>query len=175
MVAMQILKKSITVETPLPRAAIVVDIDGCICETEFILKEAEQLGLKGSEYWNYFNKNIARYKANSWCVELIKKYLKTHWVILFTARAEETTDDTVNMLVALFPEILKQRVQTLNLQMRKTGDFRKAHEVKESMLQELLNLETVKSGDLRIEFALDDDAENCTMFKKYGIPTLQVK
>lgn len=145
----------------MKRKAIVIDIDNCVLDSQFILDEIHKLGLKGNDKWEYFYKN-----CNSDRVQLmprIKEYLSgLHSEVgrfFMTARNEKCSEETYKKLKSF-------RIRVDRFYMRKQNDFRPACEVKREHL-----IEIMKEFDV-IAF-IDDDIENCEMAKSLGILSLR--
>jgi len=147
----------------MKRKAIVIDIDNCVLDTQFILDEIHKFGLKGEEKWEYFYKN-----CNSDRVTLmsgIKDMLgEMYWdtpIIISTARNEKCKEATLNKLWKegfIIPDDA--------IFMRSYYDLRPASEVKREHL-----IEIMKEFDV-IAF-IDDDIDNCEMAKELGILSLR--
>jgi len=160
----------------MKRKAIVCDIDGCILQTDFILQEIHELGLKGNEKWEYFYKN-----CNSDRVEIIpeiKKYIDSFVHATYEVEVEPNviTIDSVTLIVSTARNE-KCRIETIDklarheiffdrMYMRKDSDFRHAHEVKREHLLKIME-------DFDIVAFIDDDIENCEMAKSLGILSLR--
>lgn len=145
----------------MKRKVIVIDIDNCVLDTQFILDEIHKLGLKGEDKWEYFYKN-----CNSDRVQLmprIKEYLSgLHSEVgrfFMTARTGKCVEETAKKL-----ESFKIRVD--RLYMRKQNDLRPAHEVKREHLLRIME-------DFDIIAFIDDDLQNCEMAKSLGILALR--
>lgn len=142
---------------------IVCDIDGVCLESEFILREIFELGLKGDDKWDYFYKNC----NNDMVQEMsgIKTLLELAWVtpfwtvILSTARNEKCREATEEKL-------RRCGIPFFRLYMRKENDYRDAAEVKREHLQEIVS-------EFDIVAFIDDDLDNCEMAKKLGIMALR--
>jgi len=143
--------------------AIIADIDECLCKTSFIFDEAAHKQLWGNDLWDYFHQNVHRCIPNPWCVDLIKKYSQSHFIIFITARSEEIREIT--------EEFLRTNLgfKSFTLAMRPLNDTRPSAEVKQMLLKELQ-----ADLDLNILFAIDDEEDNCRMFKNSGITALKV-
>lgn len=140
--------------------AIICDIDGCLLDTSGI-------EIKDNDFKSFHEK--ANSPIWSWkkisLFNLLNNYTELGYkVILLTARSEEIRHQTYNYLIKSGGTILKGKPILL---MRKIGDTRPAHEMKEELL-----LEQMKN--YYIEFAIDDEQENCEMFRNYGILTFKV-
>lgn len=146
------------------KLAIIVDIDNTFCESEFIFDEIEKLGLTGEIKWDYFHKNIDRCKVNDWCVMLVNNYLSLGYEVVFlTARSEEIQKETWDFIA---PFLKNYRYKyNISLYMRKKNDKAPAWVVKKKWLEQIKHF-------FSFSFALDDDIENCIMYKSFDIPVL---
>ncbi len=162
-------KHSSVGKTELPptvekKKAIIVDIDNTFCETEFILDEIEKLGLTGSKKWEYFNENVNRCMVNDWCVMLVNNYLALGYEIVFlTARSQEIQKTTLDFIMPYLKNYLYK--YNVSLYMREKDDISPAWEIKRKWLEQLQYI-------FFFLFAIDDDIENCLMYKSFGIPAL---
>jgi len=145
----------------MKRKVIVCDIDGMVLNTQFILDEIHELGLKGEDEWEYFCKN-----CNSDRVQLmprIKEYLSgLHSEVgrfFMTARNEKCVEETAKKL-----ESFKIRVD--RLYMRIQNDLRPACEIKREHLLQIME-------EFDIIAFIDDNLQNCEMAKELGILALR--
>lgn len=144
------------------KRAIVIDIDGVIFDTAFILEEAEHLGLKGNSKWRYFYEN-----CNSDRVDImpnIKKFLDTfprdyYYLIISTGRNWKCNVETDKKLISY--GIISDRMF-----MRMDEDLRPAEEVKREHLKTIMK-------EFEIICFVDDNIENCEMAKDLGILALR--
>ena len=147
----------------MKRKAIVFDIDSTILDSEFIIREIHELGLKGEAKWEYFNEH-----CNGDRVEVIDETLRLLnllWIngvtiIFSTARNKKCYDATVE-------KFRKEGIYFDKLLMRKKDDLRTADEVKRE------HIEIVKHMDYDIIAFIDDDLANCQMAKELGILSLR--
>lgn len=149
------------------KKAIICDIDGCLLNTELVYKEIFRKNLTGDEKWNYFHEqanNPSIVSKNSRLFDLLNNYTKLNYqVILLTARSFEIYHKTYEYLTLG----IGAKLELPLLKMRELNDRRPAHIVKQEILSEL-------QKEYYIEFAIDDETENCEMFKRNGILTLKV-
>lgn len=147
----------------MKRKAIVIDIDNCVLNSQFILDEIHKLGLKGEDKWEYFYEH-----CNSDRVEVIektKKFLFLFWIndvtmIFSTARNKKCYESTVE-------KFHKEGIYFDKLLMRKDDDFRPAYEVKRE------HIEIIRRMGYDIIAFIDDDLQNCEMAKSLGILALR--
>ena len=150
----------------MKRKAIVIDIDNCVLNTQFILDEIHKLGLKGEDKWEYFYKNcnsdrVLRMKG---AIELFRQFSNSGnapYIFFSTARNEKCKEATLNKLWKegfIIPDDA--------IFMRPYYDLRSACEVKREHL-----IEIMKEFDI-IAF-IDDDLQNCEMAKSLGVLALR--
>ena len=148
----------------MKKKAIVCDIDGVVLDTQFILDEIHELGLKGEEKWEYFyeNCNSDRVKA----IETTKNFYTTIryeindlWCISSTARNEKCSDATLKKLA-------REKIVFDRSYWRKDGDLRPACEVKREYLLQIME-------EFDVIAFIDDDLQNCKMAKSLGILSLR--
>ena len=144
--------------------AIILDIDGVILNTEFILREIHEKGLKGDEMWDYFYNN-----CNSDRVQLmqgIKEYIQYFtydndvYTIISTARNEKCASATKQKLQ-------QEGIYFDKLYMRLIDDLSPAACVKREHLERIMK-------DFDVIAFIDDDLTNCQMAKSLGILALRV-
>ena len=159
------------------RKCIVIDIDGCLLDTDFILREIFEYKLKGEAKWDYFYDN-----CNSNRVEVItetKRFLDTILKATYEVEVEPNviTIDSVTLIVSTARNE-KCRVKTIDklaqheiffnrMYMRKQNDFRPACEIKREHLLQIME-------EFDIIAFIDDDIDNCEMAKELGILSLRV-
>ena len=108
-----------------------------------------------------FYLNMDSWYPIDWTVYMVNCFYKLGYKIIFlTARDEKVRVKTTQQLKELFPF-------NINLYMRPRGDMRESYIVKEEHLMELME-------KYDILFAMDDEIPNCQMFKKHGIPVVQI-
>lgn len=152
------------------RKAIICDIDGCLLDTDKVLKNSEEKGYKGELKWEYFHEhanNPEFVSKNQRLFELLNKFEKEGYIIiLLTARSIEIADDTIkyllsgNIKLTKFPYYLG----------RPLSDYRPSQEFKEDAIKELIT-----TSNFDILFAIDDDLNNWKMFHRNGIPSFRYK
>ena len=108
-----------------------------------------------------FYLNMGSWYPIDWTVYMVNCFYKLGYKIIFlTARDEKVRVKTTQQLKELFSF-------NINLYMRPRGDMRESYIVKEEHLMELME-------KYDILFAMDDEIPNCQMFKKHGIPVVQI-
>ena len=143
--------------------AVVLDIDGIILDSSFILKEIHEKGLKGEEKWEYYysNCNSDRVYVFDSAWELLQTFYDAEMqVLLSTARNERNRDATNQKLW------FQHGICYDGLYMREEGDYRPSAEVKREHLQEIMK-------EYDIVMFVDDDLSNCEMAKEFGILSLR--
>ena len=160
----------------MKRKAIVCDIDGVLLNSQFILDEIHELGLKGEDKWEYFYEH-----CNSDRVKVIpetKRYIDSFVHATYEVEVEPNviTIDSVTLIISTARNE-KCRIKTIDklaqheiffnrMYMRKQNDLRPALEVKREHL-----LQIMEEFDV-ISF-IDDDLQNCEMAKSLGILALR--
>jgi len=142
---------------------VICDIDGCLVDTAWIFDKAEEMN--SSDKWDFFNRNANNHdnKINYDLVTLIDKlkFFAGYKIFFVTGRSDIIYKDTLRMLKRLFTH------EDITLLMRREGDYSPSHEVKERILNEL-------KEKYKIICAIDDEPNNCKMFKDNGILTMQI-
>ena len=167
----------------IKRKCIICDIDNVLLNTQFILDEIHELGLKGEDKWEYFYKNCNGDKVE--VIEETKKYIDTidnslcyikknyidgfesykmieqgKFVIIFsTARNEKCR-------VATEDKLWDEGIRWDYLYMRKQDDLRPPHEVKREHLLQIME-------EFDVIAFIDDDLQNCEMAKSLGVLALR--
>lgn len=150
----------------MKRKAIICDIDNVIVDTSHILKEAEKQPTTVKK-WEYFQRHCTdkSLPINYEIVNLLKHlnyFGNKREIIFITARSDVIYRQTKRQLELIFyPTKIK-----FKLYMRNGEDGLSACEVKREIVERL-------SERYDFEFAIDDELENCKMFKSCNIKTLQ--
>lgn len=162
----------------MKRKAIVCDVDGVILQTDFILQEIFELGLKGEEKWDYFYEN-----CNSNRVEVIeetKKYIDSFIHATYEVEEENKptaiTIDSVTLIVSTArnekcrietgEKLYRCGIEPYRIYMRARDDLRSACEVKRDHLLKIME-------EFDIVAFIDDDLDNCEIAKELGILALR--
>lgn len=145
--------------------AIICDIDGCVVDTDWIWSEIEKQKLEGLEKWDFFNKNscnLEKSKINPEMIMLLNGYgvSNKNELIFSTARSEEIRTETRAMLHKIFPD------REFLLFMRPADCVSTSDEVKKEHLVEILK-------NYNIKIAIDNENQNCQMYRKEKIPCLR--
>ncbi|MEM1598617.1 MAG: HAD family acid phosphatase [Pyrobaculum sp.] len=148
-----------------PCRAVVVDLDGVLFDVsrrlEACLKEAG--GRRGREFWECFQS--ARYMhldvPNPDAIEYVKKKDEGYCVIIVTGRDEEKQSD------ATVEQLVKYGVPWNCIVFRRSGDFRKAAELKAEVLDRLA------AAGVEVAELIDDDPAVVEMAAKRGIKAVK--
>ena len=129
--------------------SVIVDLDGTLIT-----------GHDWGEDFDSFYEHLLERVPVLWCLDLVELLAKTHKIIFVTARSERCRHMTKLQLNnwLSFP---------YELYMRSNTDLRPDWEVKKEITENLMH-------DNKIDFCIDDNLENCAMFKSLGIPCLHV-
>lgn len=134
------------------KKAAIIDLDGTLCCT----KHKQHLV---DTNWDLWHQYIVFDDMNEWCYQVVQKAKEADYtVILLTARrfSPEVAYDTKLWLA-------KHNVPYDMLIGKNPNDNRPSHEYKKEELQKL-------QKSYAIQFAIDDEIENCKMFVSMGIP-----
>ncbi len=135
-----------------PRKAIIVDLDGTLCDHSARQPYAVQ------KDWDGYNARIPNDKVNEPVLTIVRAMaMQNHKIYLCTGRFREYAPVTLQWLERFevpFDELL----------MRETGDYRSDHEVKKDMLQ-LIPQE--------IMFVIDDRKSVTDMWRSQGLFVFQ--
>lgn len=138
-------------------SALVVDLDGTLCNIEHRLHHVRMEGKKKN--WMAFMDGIKDDKLNKWCAEILHTLGGSHARILCSGRSENERTATLSWLN-------KQEIAFDNLFMRQSGDSRQDAIVKEIILDfEILTRYTPY-------FMIDDRAQVVAMWRKRGFVCL---
>ena len=145
----------------MKRCAI-LDIDGVVFSTDFLLQEIHDLGLTGDKMWEYFYTNCNSEKV--FPIEGALELIQLLWdngvnIIFSTARNEKCREST-------WLKFSEYGIRYEGLYMRKDGDLRPSSEVKKEHLQQIMK-------EYDVMMFVDDDLSNCKMAKELGILALR--
>ena len=145
----------------MKQRAIVLDVDGVCLDTEFILREIHEKGLKGDEKWDYFyaNCNSDRVNVMPRIIPFIRGFGDNIVTIFLTARNEKCRFQTAKKL-------WQYKIGFEEMYMRESNDYREAKEVKKDHLIKIIN-------DYDVVCFVDDDLGNCEMARDLGILALR--
>ena len=145
----------------MKQKAIVLDIDGVIFDSTFLLQEIYDRALKGDEMWEYYyaNCNSDRVEVKPQIYSILNGF-KDHAFFISTSRNERCREETESKLnkSGIFPD---------KIYMRSEGDLRIAPELKQQHLQEIMK-------EYEILLFIDDEVANCRMASNLGIFTMRV-
>lgn len=141
----------------MKKKAIICDLDNTLTDS----KHRSYLVEGNPRQWDKFFELAKNDPINIWCLELINAMKKQDYEIIFvTGRPIHCMRDTIvwlkdkaNYDVAIY----------FNLFMRKEGDRRKDHIIKEEIYEEFIK------PHYEIIFAIDDKNNIVNMWKKHGI------
>lgn len=148
----------------MKRKAIVIDIDNCVLNSQFILDEIHKLGLKGEDKWDYFYKHcnsdrVKAIKTTKNFYTIIRYGINDLCCIISTARNERCSDETLKKLA-------REKIIFDRSYWRKDGDLRPASEVKREHLLQIME-------EFDVIAFIDDDLQNCEMARNLGILALR--
>lgn len=143
----------ITLFDKLMTRAIIVDLDGTLCD----VRHRVHLSTTDKEAFN-----VAMFEdpINHWCLEIIKKFAKTHEILIVSTRKEMYRWITSHWLKA-------NKVPYHQLYLRGNEDLKKNWQVKEDIYNEC-----IKENYL-VEFVLEDRKGATEMWRKNGLICLQ--
>lgn len=135
--------------------AIIVDLDGTLCDT------SHRQHLVEAKKWGAFYDALSADPVNSWCRQLIRGMGKLYYAtILVSGRPESHRKQTEAWLDV-------HGFDPHELLMRKTGDYRKDSIVKEEIYRE--DIEPYHE----ILFCVDDRKQVVDMWRSLGLTCLQ--
>lgn len=147
--------------------AIVCDIDGCLLDISKLYLEIHKRGLKGQKMWNFFHENANNPQYATKVEEiftLLSNYMKTHLIILLTARRDLIAKSTLHY-------VLEGDIKLNSLHMLITRSVEQegvpSHIFKKAELEKL-------QEQYDIELVIDDEYTNCATFKEMGFTVLRV-
>ena len=146
----------------MKKKCAVLDLDGVILDSAYLLKEMHDLGLKGEKMWEHFytNCNSDRTQLIESALELFRILYDANLTVIFsTARNEKCMEETTRKLWSY-------GICFEKLYMRKDGDLRPSYEVKKDHLKEILK-------EYDVALFVDDDLSNCEMAKELGVLALR--
>ncbi len=153
----------------MKQKAIICDIDGVLLNTEHILNRAIIAGLANGDIWKFFNRHANDHDvmANPDIVEMLETFARQGYKIVFiTSRSAEIRKHT-SAKIAMSIGIYATRPFPFELLMRNIGDLRPSYEVKQDLMKQLQEKNSVL-------FAIDDESENCEMYARNKVLTMQV-
>ena len=147
--------------------AIIVDIDGTMCNNKRILDKYSGGPKEGQDavtYWQDFVIESLWTDANEWCLQLVKDMKKGGVNIIFmTSRSDSQVgvEYTRRWLDAVLPDDFEY-----TLIMRPKHDLRPCADVKRSLTAMYV------TPKYHVLFAVDDQVDNVNMFKSIGVQGL---
>ena len=137
--------------------AIIVDLDGTLCDVEHRVHHVRSR----SKDWDAFNNGMDKDQPYYWCLELIAAMRARDYKILFvTGRDEDFREMTEAWL-------LRHNVEYNDLHMRKAKDFREDSIVKEEIYLQKIEPHT------QVLFVVDDRKSVVERWRKLGLTCLQ--
>ncbi|EQC48887.1 polynucleotide kinase domain protein [Bacteriovorax sp. BSW11_IV] len=138
--------------------AIIVDLDGTLCDCEH---RVHHVNGEGKKNWKEFNELMGEDKLNKWCLDLIHAMAGTgHKILFVTGREDQYRAKTKEWLA-------RHYVPYDELHMRSTGDFREDSDIKKDIFQQDL------SKRYEVTFVVDDRKSVVTMWREIGLVCLQ--
>lgn len=145
----------------MKQKCIVCDIDNTILNTEFILREIYEKGLKGDDKWDYFHANCNSDRVNVFpnIIPFIRGFGDNVVTVILTARNEKVRFQTAKKL-------WQYKIGFEEMYMRESDDYRPAEDVKKDHLQKI-------KEKYDIICFVDDNLGNCEMARDLGILALR--
>ena len=145
--------------------AIIMDLDNCLWDST-MLDQYLPADHTSREQWRTFEVHYPEVIPHQWGISLVNAYRAMGYCILFVTSREDV-DNCKGTTISSIHKALDGNLNNIWLFMRR------AHERGESQVvkQRIYNDEI--KGNFDVELAIDDDAKNCEMFTRLGIPTLQ--
>lgn len=145
----------------MKQRAIVLDVDGVCLDSECIMRETFEQGLKGDAKWDYFYQhcNSDRVKLTPNIIPFIRSFPDNVVTIISTARSERCRRGTARKL-------WQYKIGFEEMYMRALDDYRPAEEVKCEHLQEIIE-------NYDVICFVDDSLENCEVAKELGVLALR--
>lgn len=142
--------------------AIIVDLDGTLISNEHRPPTLYAKPTGGTDWDKWLADSVGDQPAQ-WCVDLVMAMSNTHRIVFLTGRRESNARDVTRQWLATHMPHLTD----YDLIMRGESDFREAPEVKrDALLTKIL-------PHFDVAFAIDDLADNCSVFRALGITALQ--
>lgn len=142
---------------PSKQKAIIVDLDGTLCDVEHRVHHVKSK----PKNWHAFNSAMDEDKSYFWCLELIAAMKSRGYKILFvTGRDENFRSNTEAWLK-------KHQVDYDELYMRKAQDFREDSDVKEEIYHQKIERTT------QVLFVVDDRKSVVARWRQIGLTCLQ--
>lgn len=136
--------------------AIIVDLDGTLCDTRHRQHHMEQQ----PKNWNAFYGGIPHDKPHRWCMSLINGMLGLVEIIFVSGRPDNYFYDTQKWLA-------RNDLDVWPLFMRKENDFRKDSIIKAEIYREHIE------PKYDVLFCVDDRQQVVDMWREIGLTCLQ--
>ena len=162
----------------MKRKAIVCDVDGVLLQTDFILQEIFELGLKGDEKWDYFYEhcNSNRVTVIPETKRYIDSFINATYEVVEENEPNVITIDSVTLIVSTArnercrietdEKLYHCGIEPYRIYMRACDDLRSACKVKREHLLKIME-------EYDIVAFIDDDLENCEIAKSLEILSLR--
>ena len=145
---------------------IICDLDGTLCDITHRLRHVEQ----SPKNWDAFFSGVLDDSVNKPVLRVLSKFRNTAEIIFCSGRPERCRKDTYLWLYrfACYETVSGfEEFKNYKLYMRKDGDFRPDHEVKQEILDSSIDKD-------RVLFVLDDRQQVVDMWRRNGLTCFQV-
>lgn len=138
--------------------AIIVDLDGTLCDCEHRVHHVSGSGKKN---WKEFNELMSEDELNNWCLDLIHAMVATNHKVLFVTGREDQYEEKTKEWLA------RHLVPYDELHMRESNDFREDSEIKKDIYNQRIK------DKYKVTFVVDDRKSVVTMWREIGLVCLQ--
>ena len=151
---------------------IICDLDGTLCDITHRLHHVEQ----SPKNWDAFFAGVLGDSVNEPVLRVLQEmtlgncgcsYGERREIIFCSGRPERCRTDTVEWLRRAEEDRFDPESENYKLYMRKDGDFRPDHEVKQEILDSSIDKD-------RVLFVLDDRQQVVDMWRRNGLTCFQV-
>ena len=138
--------------------ALIIDLDGTLCDNTHRLCHLEQV----PKDWGEYNAQMGADKLNLWCKEIMRHFQLTHTIFIITGRMKtlQIREDTLKWLQ--FHKIPYDKIFFRNDQ-----DFRDDTVVKQEIYEKYIK------GNWEVTFCVDDRPRVVSMWRELGMTCLQ--
>ena len=144
----------------MKKKAIIVDLDGTLCDTKHRQHHMEQK----PKNWKAFYGGISKDKPNEWCLELIRAMSDYVTIFFVSGRPDDYRPQTIEWLKKW---VTPSEFEAQILLMRKSGDFRQDAIIKTEIYRQ--HIET----DFDVLFCVDDRQQVVDAWRELGLTCLQ--
>lgn len=137
------------------KKCIIVDIDGTLSNCD----HRQPFLRQKPKDWKSFHERCHLDEPHLWCIDLLKKYMNTHTIILVSGRVDESR-------VATFEWLILYGVPYHWLYMRGPGDHRDDTIFKKEIYERNIK------GKFKVDFVLDDRRRLADMWRAEGLVVL---